>query len=148
MFDSLILTTEGKRFLKTLEDLGKKAVYVGFVQGKYGNYEDGTTVAQVAAWNEFGTRNMPARPFMMQTVTTRQAEIKKLFQEAGKQVLKGADAEKVYNQIGVVGKAMMQEQIVNGDFAPNAASTIRMKGSDKPLIDTGQMRQSVNYVIR
>ena len=31
---------------------------------------------------------------------------------------------------------------------PNAPSTIRKKGSDKPLIDTGRLRQSVNYVIK
>ena len=30
----------------------------------------------------------------------------------------------------------------------NAPSTIRKKKSDKPLIDTGKMRQSVKYVIR
>ena len=35
-----------------------------------------------------------------------------------------------------------------GGFAPNAESTIKKKGSDQPLIDTGYMRQSVNYVVK
>ena len=36
---------------------------------------------------------------------------------------------------------------MEGDFEPNAPSTIRKKKSDKPLIDTGRMRQSVMTVI-
>lgn len=31
---------------------------------------------------------------------------------------------------------------------PNAESTILAKGSDKPLIDTGDMRKSITYVVR
>ena len=41
----------------------------------------------------------------------------------------------------------MQHQMVEGEFVPNAPSTIRKKGSDKPLIDTGQLRQGVSYKI-
>lgn len=34
------------------------------------------------------------------------------------------------------------------NWAPNAASTIRAKGSDRPLIDTGEMKKSITYVVR
>ena len=57
------------------------------------------------------------------------------------------DANKILNAIGVFQKGLVQKEIVDGEFAPNAPSTIRKKKSDKPLIDTGTMRQSVNYVI-
>lgn len=43
---------------------------------------------------------------------------------------------------------LVQEKIESGSYEPNAPSTIRKKKSDKPLIDTGRMRQSVKYVIR
>lgn len=33
-------------------------------------------------------------------------------------------------------------------WAPNAPATIRAKGSDKPLIDTGELRKSITYVVR
>ena len=42
----------------------------------------------------------------------------------------------------------MQDKITSGSFAPNAESTIKKKGSSKPLVDTGRMRKSVNYVIQ
>lgn len=57
-------------------------------------------------------------------------------------------AEQSLKQIGVFGVGLVQEKIESGSYEPNAPSTIRKKKSDKPLIDTGKMRQSVKYVIR
>ena len=56
-------------------------------------------------------------------------------------------AEKILREIAVFQKGLIQETIAEGDFEPNAPSTIRKKKSDKPLIDTGRMRQSVMTVI-
>ena len=33
------------------------------------------------------------------------------------------------------------------NWAPNKAATIKAKGSDKPLIDTGALRQAITYVV-
>jgi hypothetical protein len=41
--------------------------------------------------------------------------------------------------------ADVQAYMVNGKFAPLKAKTIKRKGSSKPLIDTGQLRQSITY---
>ena len=56
-------------------------------------------------------------------------------------------AEGILKAIGVFQKGLIQEKIKSGDFEPNAPSTIAKKGSDKPLIDTGTMRQSVNFAV-
>lgn len=53
-----------------------------------------------------------------------------------------------FSSLGLMAKGLVQDEIVNGDFAPNAESTIQKKGSEQPLIDTGTMRQSVNFVIK
>ena len=63
-------------------------------------------------------------------------------------LLSGAEAGEVLKLIGIYQKDLMQQEILDGGFLPNAPGTIRRKGSSKPLIDTGRMRQSVNYVIR
>ena len=60
----------------------------------------------------------------------------------------GGSAEQALQQLGAMAKGLVQDEIVNGDFAPNAESTIQKKGSEQPLIDTGTMRQSVNFVIK
>ena len=62
--------------------------------------------------------------------------------------MNGVSAEQVLKDIGIFQKDLIQDKIKEGDFAPNAESTVRKKGSSKPLIDTGRMRQSVNYQIR
>jgi len=57
-------------------------------------------------------------------------------------------AKQALKELGIYQKDLVQQTITEGDFEPNAPSTIRKKRSDKPLIDTGRMRQSVNYVIK
>ena len=75
-------------------------------------------------------------------------EINSEFQALKADILRGRSAEQILKELGVFQKDLMQNEIITGDFAPNAPSTIRRKGSSKPLIDTGRMRQSVDYVIK
>jgi hypothetical protein len=35
----------------------------------------------------------------------------------------------------------------SGDFAPLAPSTVKAKGSSRPLIDSGQLNQSITWVV-
>ena len=55
---------------KALEDIAKRMgggeVAVGFMAGA--TYPDGTPVAAVAFWNEFGASDTPARPFFRQMI--------------------------------------------------------------------------------
>lgn len=140
------LTPEGKRYFAELKKLADMEVAVGF-QGDE-TYDDGTTIAEVAAYNELGSSSTPARPFMRQSFEKHGNELQAACEQVNRVLASGGSLEEALNQLGVMAKALIQEQIVNGEFAANAASTIKKKGSDKPLIDTGTMRQSVNYVIR
>ena len=58
------------------------------------------------------------------------------------------DASAAAKDIGAKSVGMIQQEIVDGNWTPNAPSTIAKKGSDHPLIDTGLMRQSVHYVVK
>ena len=71
-----------------------------------------------------------------------------MLDKMAEQVINGATAEQVLRQMGVYLKGQMQEEITNGEYVPNAPGTIRKKKSDKPLIDTGRMRSSVQYQIK
>lgn len=140
------LTPAGKKYFAELKKLADMEVAVGF-QGDE-TYDDGTTIAEVAAYNELGSSSTPARPFMRQSFEKHGNELQAACEQVNRVLASGGSLEEALNQLGVMAKALIQEQIVNGEFAANAASTIKKKGSDKPLIDTGTMRQSVNYVIR
>lgn len=141
------LTPEGERFFKQIDELREKEVFVGFQSGEVTD-DRGVDMAQIAMWNELGTSTAPSRPFLRMSVDENPDEITAMCGKQLKSIAEGGTAEQSLKQVGVFGVSLVQEKIGNGSFAPNAPSTIRKKGSDKPLIDTGRMRQSVKYVIR
>lgn len=141
------LTAEGKRYFQQLEELIKLEVQVGFPAGS-GGYDDGTSLAQVAAYNEYGGSTKPARPFMRQSFENHEGELESACEVVNQSINNGGSARAALERLGVMTKGLVQDEIVNGGFAPNSPVTIARKGSAQPLIDTGHMRQSVNYVIK
>lgn len=137
-----------KRLEKLTTEMESKRIEIGFNQSS-GSYKGGPTVAEVAAWNEFGTEHSPSRPFMRQTMKDYQEAISKY---AGKALKTAAaeygDIEPVLNKVGAYTKGKMKKEIRDGDWEPNAPATIAKKGSSKPLIDSGRMRKSIVYVIK
>ena len=141
------ITADGRKFQQMLKELAELEVRVGFQAGK-ATEEDGTDICDIAAFNELGTEHIPARPFIRDSVDDNESEIKTFLMGMKREIVSGGTAESVLKKIGVFQKDLIQEKITNGSFAPNAASTIAKKGSSHPLIDTGRMRQSVDYVIQ
>ena len=89
------------------------------------------------------TVTIPARPFFRYTISrhnrdwadTLAAELRNTKMNA-----------KLSLEItGKVIKGDIQSEIVSFDDPPNATSTVRSKGFDKPLIDTGDLLKSVDY---
>jgi hypothetical protein len=143
----LKLTAEGKKFQTELNKLLDHEVAVGFIKGE-DPYEDGTDLCDVAMYNEFGTSTIPPRPFMEQGINNHMNLIQQAMNRAFMNVDAGGDAETGLDWIGLAGKRAIQEEMVSGNFVPNAPSTIKKKGSSQPTIDTGHMRQNVQYYIR
>lgn len=80
---------------------------------------------------------------------------RKLIQEQMGNVVKAFAQSKEEGQAELEKLGMLGQQIARDWFdnpangwPSNAESTIKKKGSDRPLIDTGQLRNSMNYVIR
>lgn len=140
------VTADGEKFKKTIEELKRLEVRVGIQQGA--GSEDGVDLVDIAMFNELGTVHIPSRPFLRDSVDAHSSEINSFLQSTKSSLLKGGSAEAALKRIGVFQKGLIQKEISNGNFVPNSEATIRRKKSDKPLIDTGRMRQSVNYVIK
>ena len=114
------------------------SVRVGVLENA--TYPDGTPVAMVAFWNEYGTRTSPVRAFFRTTVS----EQKKNWVLSVQNLMKmHNDPKQVMGLIGV----HMQEQIVQSintwSDPPNSAYTIAKKGFDKPLVERGIMMRSI-----
>lgn len=141
------VTPEGRRFGRMLRELADREVVIGFQHGD-ATEDDGTDICDIAAWNELGTEDIPSRPFLRKSVDENGDRINELIDHESGRLMNGGSAEQTLKNTGLFQKALIQEKITEGDFAPNAGSTVRKKGSSRPLVDTGRMRQSVNYQIR
>lgn len=135
-------TAEGERFQRLIDELKRMKLSVGFKAGEHFE-ENGMDVAEVAMRNEFGDDTTPSRPFMRQAIENHGTEISQIVKRA----VQRDNAADILNLIGDGVSQLIRDEIDNGDFAPNAPSTIARKGTDKPLIDTGTMRDAVGYWI-
>lgn len=163
------LTPEGEKFYAELKKLTESEVFIGYQAGKESyQTEDGREVdmAQIAAFNEFGTKHIPSRPFLRKSYDENKDKIAGMSEVLSKQLAEGGTAEKCLKQMGAFGVSLVQEKIRDGNFQKNSDITlnggwiyhkesgksfyIKGKGekSTKPLIDTGRLRQSVHYVIK
>lgn len=106
--------------------------------------EQGEDLLLIALFNEFGTENIPERPYIRSTVDAKAEAWGKLAKSLVRQM---HDGDMTKSQaLGIMGlqiKSDIQTTIKVLREPPNAPSTIRRKGSDNPLIDTGRLRQSV-----
>ena len=146
-------TSEGKQFMKTLRELAELEVRIGYQreQGPGVDTDDDgrprADLVDIALWNELGTENIPSRPFMRDSVDKYKQDIGKMITAQKDALLKGATAKGVLDVLGLFQQGLIQTEIKEGDFVANAPTTIRKKGSDKPLIDTGTLKNSIHYIV-
>jgi hypothetical protein len=109
---------------------------------------DGATVADVAHWNHYGTRTIPARPFMSIGIDRNRAVIEAAIAKATTAVVeRGADPRKALGLIGQLTVGLIQQEMSSSLPPPNAPATVAAKGSSVTLIHAGQLRSSVSWRI-
>lgn len=124
---------------------GVKGVDVGvFADAKY---QDGTLVAAVAAWNEFGTEDIPERSALRNANKENEKTLLKIIKanvDSKKMVIPPSLAEK----LGLNHQSAMQKSIIALKDPPNTPDTIRAKGSTNPLIGKhGLYVKSITYKV-
>jgi len=144
----------GQRLQQRLKQIrermtGSGGVYVG-VPAAAGNYEDGDKIATIAAVQEFGSADgrIPERSFLRVPLRANVETYRKIVARGLADVAEGnASLYQILSQLGARAAADSQEAISAGIQPANAESTVERKGSSKPLVDTGRLRQSITYVI-
>ena len=142
---------------RAIPGIARSSVDVG-IQSDAGASQNGTPLAAIAAFNEFGTRGgragggwggpIPARPFMGSTVDEKREAWGRVADVAISKALTGDMAFRDGLAIlGTFAQQDIQEKILTLDDPPNSPVTVALKGSSNPLIDTGAMRQSIRYVV-
>ena len=144
-----VTVTGGDKYKAVLEKIArlKLTAQAGIPAGA--TTTDGKSIPMYAAYNEFGTSRIPARPFMRTTANEHQNEWCETLAGALKGEILKDNAKGAMGLVGEQMKAHIQQTIQKGSFAPNSPKTIatkRRKGKvepDHPLIDTGQMLASI-----
>jgi hypothetical protein len=126
-------------------------VAVGILTGSK-NPEDGANIAEYAAYNEYGTKHIPARPFMAISFDENVDAIGKDFDQQGGLLITGKrSAEQALTIIGMKHAQRIQNTITGRNIPPPLAeSTVARKknNSTKTLVDTGAMVNAVQIDVR
>lgn len=135
-----------KRIRLELAGLDKQRVKVGLQAGD--TAPDGTSLAEIGAFNEYGTSTIPARPFLRAAYEQYQRQLQQFKARLINLIYeRKIDTGKGLAILGEKHQQQVQAKIGDGPWVENAPSTIAQKGSSKPLIDTGRLRQSIRYLV-
>lgn len=130
---------------KALEEfMTNKSVTVGIHEDAGQHESDDITNASLGAIQEFGTDTIPARPWLNPGALSGSKEYLNIIEKAA---ASDEPLDMSLNKIGVVAVGLVQKYMTELRTPPNAASTIKKKGSSNPLIDSGALRQSVTYKV-
>lgn len=162
--------------IKSISSLTKTDVLVGIPESN-GEREGAAepTNATLGYIHEHGSpvNNIPARPFLIPGVSDGAGKYRPRLLKAAQSALDG-DKKEAFRQLeaaGTIAEMSAKAKINSGDFVPLADATVKARarrgrkgaaeelarraagmpaGTDlvKPLIDTGQLRNSITHVIR
>jgi len=137
-----------KDFQQTLDSLNRELNKFDNADGKFvtvGIHEDAPdaddmTMAQLGAIQHFGVPGrIPARRWLDLGVVSGVPTYVKVLQDAQPETL-----DQALELVAIEAKSAVQEFVRNLSEPPNAEYTIRKKGSSNPLIDTGEMLNSID----
>jgi hypothetical protein len=113
--------------------------------------ESDLTNSEVGLIQEFGSEKngIPPRSFLRMPIEQKQeAIVGVMSSKLVKGLVKSGNIKGVYDVLGEVAAGVVKEAFPTsgyGNWKPNARSTIRKKGSSRPLIDTGTLAGSITY---
>jgi hypothetical protein len=142
---------------KRIKALEAVEIYVGIPEQNNSRDGESVTNAELAFIHEHGSplKNIPARPFIRPAISLprNQKMIRAQLAVAARAVLAGDEsaANRELNKTGLLAANAVKRFLADfpaNQLAPNAPSTIRRKGSSTPLIDSGELRRAVSYIVK
>lgn len=142
------------KYLKDMEEkLNASEVRAGFLEGA--TYPDGTSVAMVAARNEYGdpSNNQLPRPFFRNAIAEHQDEWSG---SVARGLRAGIAAQDVLEVVGaqIVGDikgsiaTLMEPKLSDATIRARRNRKVMPNDSTKPLVDTRVMINSVDYEVK
>lgn len=145
-------TTGFDEFQKNIKNSGKKHLKLGVFTEKaarIGSESSSVNNPTLAAIQELGSisRRIPARSFLKMPIIQKKNDLSMaLFKILQSNLIKENGIAMGLKRFGLECENVIQEAFETrgyGKWKPNIPSTIKQKGSDSPLIDTGALRKSI-----
>lgn len=114
----------------------EKDKQVRFLKKGTGFKKLGTTEAHVIT--------IPPRPWLIPGVESAVQDINDIIEQS---LIKAKGTDETLEAVGAIAAGAVQQYMTDLKEPPNAKSTIKKKGSDNPLIDSGALRASVTHKI-
>src|SRR4029079_14342138 len=152
MADIKIVDRGLMKIIKKRSAMSGRGVKFG-IQSDAGS-EDGTTILDIAIWNEYGTEkktgeeHIPARPFMRDFYEKNQKPMSMMMDLMVSKVDNGMNVETALDLLGNWAESHQKAHVQPSKSwaKANADITVKRKKSDKPLIDHGLMVNAIRYV--
>lgn len=141
--------------LRRMAAVAQRDVLVGIPAGE--QRDDGPTNAEIGYQNEFGSpaNNIPARPHLIPGVAAVQDKAVARLTQAASAAATGriSDAERHLHAAGLIAQSSVRRTLTTAAYRPLSERTLaerraRGRTGTKPLIDTGQYRNAITYVVR
>ena len=135
-----------KRIKRKMDFLDGKEIRAGVLPSA-GNGKKGVPISEYATYNEYGTEKIPSRPFMATS-----ADENKGWSTSVKNAVKGIiDGAEVISQMNTVGEKMktdIKKNIGTYRFKPLKPATVKKKGHDIQLIDSGDLYDAIDFEVK
>lgn len=120
--------------------------------GRYTKGKNPPDVVEVALWNEFGTKDIPARSFVRSAVDGHSEEINRWREDAITRIVNdGWSSKRALSMLGTRIQVLIQNKIKSNVPPPNAPSVREMKRREgvpqRTLIHTMLMLRSVTFKV-
>lgn len=92
---------------------------------------------------------IPPRPVLEPAISHNKEMIAKQLKQASISALGESDPTDDLHKAGMAAVNAAKNWFYNPEnrWPPNSEETVKQKGSDRPLVDTGQLRNSITYVV-
>jgi len=146
------------KITKLVNTLTEQYIYAGVPSDKDSRIDESEVNNAILAYiNDRGSpaNNIPARPFMEPGIELAKDKINAQLKKAGQYALDGkkSEMEQAFHRAGLIAQNSIRSVINAGirpELAPGTLAARRRAGKTrtKPLIDTGQLRNSIIYAVR
>ncbi|MBA3841182.1 MAG: hypothetical protein H0X39_00925 [Actinobacteria bacterium] len=114
-----------------------------------GGLENGVSIAEIAAFHEFGTSTIPERSFLRSTFYGHGADgLKAMCAKLVAAIIAGKmDETQALGLLGTWAAAEVKKTIRSNIAPALAPETIARKGSSVALVDTGQLINAITFAV-